>query len=156
MLGTYGVAGAAILLGTMVAAAPLASKADDAASLVDKRIAVMKANGDSLGAVVKVVKGEAPMSPDIVKAAQAVQANAQRIPSLFPEGSVTAKSRAKPEIWARWDEFKQDAARLDSRAGKLAELAAAGDVAALRGQLKEIGDACNACHDTFRKPEEKK
>src|SRR5439155_5492595 len=45
--------------------------------------------------------------------AEAVAANAETmaltsvlVPGLFPEGSLTDKSKAKPEIWQKWPEFE--------------------------------------------------
>ncbi|MGH7278105.1 MAG: cytochrome c, partial [Candidatus Rokuibacteriota bacterium] len=38
--------------------------------------------------------------------AEALAINAQRIPALFPEGSLTATSKAKAEIWQKWPEFE--------------------------------------------------
>ena len=32
--------------------------------------------------------------------------NAQHIPSLFPKGSLTDKSKAKPDIWEKFPEFE--------------------------------------------------
>ena len=32
--------------------------------------------------------------------------NAEHIPMLFPKGSLTDKSKAKPEIWDKWSEFE--------------------------------------------------
>src|SRR5438132_11304516 len=71
--------------------------------------------------------------------AEALSLHAQRIPTLFPEGSLTDKSKAKPEIWQKWPEFEaaaknyvmraetlRDAARSKDRAGAAERRAANG------------------------------
>ena len=38
--------------------------------------------------------------------AETIAINAGHIPALFPKGSLTDKSKAKPEIWEKWSEFE--------------------------------------------------
>lgn len=153
--------GAGLLLGLSVVAVPrLAAQAADAQAadaqaLVAKRQALMKDNGKSLEAIVKVVKGQAPYGPDVVTDAGKVVANSKEIPALFPKDSLTPKSRAKPEIWMQWDKFKSDANDLTTQSAKLVEVAKGGDVHAIAAQLQAVGKTCGACHHEFRKPEKK-
>ena len=61
-----------------------------------------------------------------------------KIPDLFPKGTSLAdmpgKSYAKPEIWDHFDDFKAAAAVLATEAGKLADAAKSGDMAAFAAQ----------------------
>jgi cytochrome c556 len=85
--------------------------------------------------------------------AEAIALHAQRIPLLFPEGSATAKSKAKPEIWQRWSEFQAAAKNLENRAGILRDQALAKDAAAVQATVATFGrDACGTCHTPFRVP----
>lgn len=52
--------------------------------------------------------------------AQAIALHATRIPDLFPPGNTAEKSRAKQEIWQKWDDFRQSAAALQTAADELA------------------------------------
>lgn len=85
--------------------------------------------------------------------AEALSLHAQRIPSLFPEGSLTDKSKAKPDIWQKWPEFQAAAKNLENRAGKLRDQAVAKDAAAVTATVGTFGrEACGACHTPFRVP----
>lgn len=85
-------------------------------------------------------------------AADAIKAAAVRIPSLFPEGSVHEKSRAKPDIWTSWADFKRLSADLEDSAAALAIASRTGlDVAAAS---RSMFQNCKTCHDRFRVPEE--
>src|SRR3990170_6575511 len=61
---------------------------------------------------------------EIAVNAGAVALHATRIPALFPEGTRSAHSRAKEEIWREWDEFRDGARRLAAQADRLAQVAA--------------------------------
>jgi cytochrome c556 len=85
--------------------------------------------------------------------AEAISLHAQKIPSLFPEGSLTDKSKAKPDIWQKWPEFTAAAKNLENRAGTLRDQAVAKDAAAVTTTVGTFGrDACGACHTPFRVP----
>jgi cytochrome c556 len=85
--------------------------------------------------------------------AEALSLHAQRIPSLFPEGSLTEKSKAKPDIWQKWPEFQAAAKNLENRAGTLRDQAVAKDAAAVTATVGNFGrEACGACHTPFRVP----
>jgi cytochrome c556 len=75
----------------------------------------------------------------------------RQFPSLFPKGSeVGHNTRALAAIWSDPDGFQKAAGNLVDAATKLAELAKAGDAEAVAAQVKVVGDACAACHRTFR------
>jgi len=85
--------------------------------------------------------------------AEALSLHAQRIPSLFPEGSLSEKSKAKPDIWQKWPDFQGAAKNLEDRAGRLRDQAVAKDAAAVTTTVSTFGrDACGACHTPFRVP----
>jgi cytochrome c556 len=146
----------AIALGGLLALAvgTAGVAADDAAGLVQKRIDLMKENGTHLKPFVDYTKG-GPYSDKLVGEAQAIAANAKLITPLFPPNSITDKSRAKPEIWQKWDDFEAKAKELGDAATKLAEAAKKDDVAAVGAALKAVGGACGACHEPYRGPEKK-
>jgi cytochrome c556 len=87
--------------------------------------------------------------------AQAIALHATRIPDLFPKGSTSETSKAKEEIWQKWDEFVKSAETLRSEADQLAVTAADGKVDTVGAQAKKVFGACKGCHDNFRKPEKK-
>lgn len=74
----------------------------------------------------------------------------------FPKGSLTEKSRAKAEIWDKWDGFSKIPLKVKSVAAGLSKAAAAKDEAQVEAQFKALGEspfragACFECHKDFR------
>src|SRR5215475_10228832 len=93
-------------------------------------------------------------APDTVAVnAEALSLHAQRITSLFPEGSLTDKSKAKPDFWQKWPEFQAAAKNLENRSATLRDQAVAKDGAAVTTTVQTFGrDACGTCHTPFRVP----
>src|SRR5215831_17899042 len=122
-----------------------------AAEIVEERQQLMKKNGDAW----KSIQENAKTGNWAVVAANAeiISKNAARIPSLFPEGSLTDKSKAKPEIWQKWPEFEGTAKKMETEAARLQSTASAGNAEASQDIVKDFGrNACGACHTPFRVP----
>lgn len=118
---------------------------------VADRQRLMKNNGANWAEVQN--KAKAGNIEGIVVNAEAMALHAQRITSLFPEGSRTEKSKAKPEIWQKWAEFEAAAKNYETRATQLAELSRAKNADAVQATVKEFGrQACGTCHSPFRVP----
>jgi cytochrome c556 len=85
--------------------------------------------------------------------AEVIAVTALQIPSLFPEGSLTDKSKAKPEIWQRWSEFDASAKNLSIWSERLRDASKAKDGPAVAEIMKDYGRvACDSCHTPFRTP----
>ena len=115
----------------------------------------MKDNGAHAKAISEFVESGKGTAADVKMHAEALQANAKRIPALFPAGTsaddMPGKSYAKADIWAKKPEFEKAAYELEELAEKLAEVAGAGDAAAIKTQFASLGkDGCGACHQAFR------
>ena len=81
----------------------------------------------------------------------------KQIQALFPAGSTSPTSRAKPEIWQQWSEFQKYAKMLEADAVKLRAAAQANDASSAQAAAGAIGKAsCGGCHTAFRGPEIKK
>jgi len=79
--------------------------------------------------------------------------SSEKITALFPKGSLTDKSKAKPEIWEKWPEFEADAKNLENWAVRLRDAAHAKNQAQVDAIMKEFGrQACSTCHNPFRVP----
>ena len=109
---------------------------------IKARQAEMKANGKAMGALVAIMKGEAPYdaatvkaSLDAMAAADAAAGEAKAWDASSMEGA-TVETWAKPEIWA------------DARAA----LAATTDEAGFKAAFPALGQACQSCHESFRRP----
>ena len=75
-----------------------------------------------------------------------------KILDLFPKGSISEKSRAKAEIWEKWDEFSKQPGKVKVAAQALADAAKTKNEAEVNTKLKALGDACASCHSSFRAP----
>ena len=129
--------------------------ADDLQAAIDARQNLMKDNGAKMKAMGAVIEAKSGDMAAMQQLALGLQANAAKIADLFPAGSSLAdfpgKSYAKPDIWASFDDFKAAAATLGSEAGKLADAAKSGDMAAFAAQYDATGEkGCGGCHTKFR------
>ncbi len=70
------------------------------------------------------------------------------VPSVFKKPHSDPLSRARPDIWIRWDDFevRTDTAKRAARRLKVARLGS------LRTTLPDMINACLACHQTYRRP----
>lgn len=129
--------------------------ADDMQAVVDARVALMKDNSAKMQAMGAVVQAKSGDLAAMAELASGLQANGMKIPDLVPKGTSLAdmpgKSYAKPEIWAHFDDFKAAAGVLATEAGKLADDAKRGDMAAFVAQYDVVGEkGCGGCHTQFR------
>jgi cytochrome c556 len=118
------------------------------ADVIEKRQDAMKGNSANAKAIKAAV--ESKDYATVEAKAKDIMATADRIPSLFPKGSTAGKTKAKPEIWEKSDDFAKAAKNLSKAAGELAAAAKSGDDAAVGTKVKALGDACGACHKQFR------
>ena len=119
--------------------------------VVADRQRLMKLNGASWADA--QAKGKAGNWEAIAVNAETMAINAGHIPALFPAGSLTDKSKAKPEIWQKWPEFEAAAKRMVAESEKLRDAARSKDQAATEAVMKDFGrNACGSCHTPFRVP----
>lgn len=88
----------------------------------------------------------------IADAAQQIEVASAKLLDLFPEGSRDRSSRALPSIWKQWDAFEMSN-KVFGEAAAAVVIAARedGDVGtAVRGLFQ----ACKACHESFRTPQQ--
>ena len=131
------------------------ASADDMQAAVDARQALMKDNGAKMKAMGAVIEAKSGDMAAMQQLAAGLQANAMKMTDLFPKGTsltdMPGKSYAKPGIWDHFDDFKAAAAVLATEAGKLADAAKSGDMAAFAAQYDVTGEkGCGGCHTQFR------
>jgi cytochrome c556 len=118
------------------------------ADVIEQRQKLMKSNGADAKAINNAVKEKDYAT--IEAKARDIMGNAEKILALFPKGSTTGKTKAKPEIWEKADEFAKNPKNLSKAASELADAAKAKDDAAIAVKVKALGDVCASCHKTFR------
>lgn len=114
------------------------------------RKALMASQGGHSGAIRSVVRGETPFTAHVLVHANAIAGTTAVIPEAFEGGSVVGDSRAKPEIWTNWDDFVAKAQAANEAANALVAAAETGDLAQIQAAFGPLGQACGACHDTYR------
>lgn len=118
------------------------------ADIIEKRQALMKSNAADAKAI--KAASEAKDNATIEAKAKDIMGNAEKIPSLFPKGSTTGKTKATAAIWEKTDDFAKAAKNLGKAAGELAAAAKSGNEAEVGVKVKALGDACGSCHKAFR------
>ena len=99
-----------------------------------------------------MAKGQKPI--DIAEASRVANVIATLAPVFatgFPAGTDQGDTRAKPEIWAQPDRFKQAMDRYNAEAGKMLEVAKSGNADNFKSQFSTLAKACDSCHDDFRR-----
>ncbi len=140
-----------ILAGTFVVGVADAETTPDNA--IKYRQAVLQTLGAGLTGVSMNLKGEVTIPDAIPEHAAAVAAAAPLIAPAFEQdtaGQGSARTKAKSDIWASWDDFQQLAGDTEEAAMALADVAATGDNRAIGQQLQTLGASCKACHDKYR------
>ena len=122
---------------------------------IKARQAEMKGNGKAIGALVAIMKGEAPYDAAVVKssldamaAGDAAASAAHAWDASSMEGA-TIETWAKPDIWAEGSDIGEKyQAWVDARNA----LAATTDEASFKAAFPALGEACQSCHEKFRRP----
>lgn len=99
------------------------------------------------------LKKGAPDKAVVAANAKTISTLATQLPTWFPRGSgVEARpmSEAKPEVWRDAAGFTAASSALQTQAAKLSQLAAAGDLDGVKGQVRNVGMSCKGCHDKYR------
>src|SRR5262249_38616781 len=99
VLGTL----SALAYGSYAGSGSTSAPTMSAAEIVSARQRLMKLNGASWSDA--QAKFKAGNIEAIAVNAETMALNSEHIPMMFPEGSLTDKSKAKPEIWQKRDEF---------------------------------------------------
>lgn len=120
---------------------------------IGERQATFKAIGKSFKAIRGQLEGESPEMAAIVTAATDMNASAQKLESLFPEGTSVADgydTEALAVIWEKPDQFAEAHQRLVDASAKMITIAEGGDVQAVKDHVSAVGGSCKNCHDNFR------
>lgn len=141
-----------VLLGLALSTtAGLAAAAPKPEDDIRYRQAVFNVIGHNFGGVLNAIaKGDRPYDlATAQKTAKLLEALAPLpFDSFGPGTDQGAPNKASPRIWQEPDKFKESAQKFQLEVSKL--YAAAGDPAALKAQVGQVGKACKGCHDDFR------
>lgn len=128
---------------------------------VEARQKIMKGFGGNMKAIAGFVKQGKGSAADVEQRLLRMATASDKIPGLFPKGTDVGKlgpkvSGAKPDIWAKWDDFKKASANLGDQARKFAAVVKTGDKGAIGKAFGGFGKgACGTCHRPFRAKRQK-
>ncbi len=138
-----------ILLGMTVALATANSVQAQEFNIIETR----QAGQDLLSGNFAGIRAVVAAKGDVTKLEEPAKALARwmkQFPTTFPAGSDKGPTKALPTVWSDPTGFHKAADDLVVAAEKLAQLAKAGEADAVTAQVKVVGDACAACHRTYR------
>jgi cytochrome c556 len=127
---------------------------EQALSMMHQRHEDMEALGDQTKAIGKQLKSPSPDIAAIQQAAAKVAELAPKIQPLFPAGTGpdVGKTRAKPEIWQKPEDFALKAHDFEQAANQFNVAAKSGDLSQINATFEALGKTCKACHDLYRAP----
>jgi cytochrome c556 len=119
--------------------------------VIKYRRSVMNVIGWNFGPMAAMVQDKIPFNKEVfARNAGRVAAMSKMPLEGFIPGTEKGETKAKPELWQNFDDFKSKLEKMQGEADKLAEVAKGGDEAAMRAQFGATGKACKACHDEYR------
>jgi cytochrome c556 len=140
-----------LILNVRVAGASDPETASTPQATIETRQAGFKKMGAAMKLIVTQLKSDAPDSAQIATATQVIRSGAEAALHWFPAGSgpeAGSDTDALPYIWQERAKFDALANRLAAESKTLASSAT--DLAALRSQVKVVGEVCSSCHRSFR------
>lgn len=134
-------------------AAPMAGAQETPTAAAKARLAKFRELGGAFKRLNDEVRKGRPDGAVVTAMADKVAAQSATLTTWFPAGSGPSpriETRAKASIWTKGAEFNSLARASSVEAQSLAAMARRGDMGAVQAQAKRLGQACAACHDTFR------
>lgn len=135
------------------AATTYAQQAPKPEDQIRYRQSIMNVIGRQFGMLNAMAKGDAPYNKDAaVKAAGLMETLSTMPLPLFGAGlDKGAPTKASEKVWSEADKFKAAMEKMQGEVKKLP--GAAGDAAALKTAVGDVGKACKGCHDDYREKE---
>lgn len=140
---------AALVALPLVAAAQQPEAAPSLDRVVDIRQSKMGQSGGAVRALMQAASSDADLATVAPRVQWLVQW-ADELPTLFPEGSNSAGTDARPEVWSDHAGFTAAADRFRTSVQAVAAAAAANDRATLATRLGELRETCNTCHAAYK------
>jgi cytochrome c556 len=132
------------------AAVPVVAQQMKAENQVKYRRAAYQLMNLNFGSLDAMTKDKKPYNRDEAVRNADFVAMLSTVPKGFFGEGTDKDTKAKPEIWTHRADFDAKMDKMAGEAAKLPAVARSGDVAALKKQVHEVGEACTACHDEYR------
>ncbi len=146
---TLTLAAAVLALATALPAAAQFAKPEDAIKYRKAAFTVMAAH---FGRVAGMANGRIPFDAKAAADNAEIATAMSKLPFAgFIPGSDTGDTRAKPAIWTDMDKVKNLATKMQDEMVKFNAAAKTGNIDTIKAAAGEVGKACKACHDDYRK-----
>lgn len=124
------------------------AKPEDAMKYRQSALFVMFQN---FARVAAMANGRVPFDANVAAESAAVAAYMGRLPwAAFTPDSDMGNTKARPEIWSNRAKFDDLAKQIVVELDKLAVVAKAGNLDAIKTSVGAVNKACKNCHDDFR------
>jgi len=139
---------------SVVTAVPMdAVSGDQAKSVMHERDEGMEAIGKATKAIKRALEASPPDLAVVRTNAAKIADLSQKATGWFHAGTGpdVGKTGAKPEIWQNPQDFTGKLGDFQKAAAAFNSAAAGSDLAAIKAGFSDLGKACKACHDKYRK-----
>lgn len=148
-----------LLLGAIpiVVLAQEMTETERAQEAVETRQAVFKLMAWNMDPLGEMARNRLPFDAETAeRSASRIEFLAPMIPQLFEMDTrdFEVDTRARDGVWTNVDDFAAKAEELVTAAAELEAAAASGDRATVSRAIVAVGQACGACHDSYRDEEE--
>lgn len=121
------------------------------------RRATERALGGHMSALNTILSGRVKRGKgSVIVHARAIGNIGKLYHTLYPKGSGKGRTRAKPQIWTKPNDFKKAIAAFKRASAKLASVAGKGNLKTTKVAFKAVGKTCGVCHKLFRQPRRKR
>ena len=124
------------------------AKPEDA---VKYRKAVFSVTATHFGRMGAMAQGKVPFDAKLAAENAEIVANMAKLPwHAFGEGTETAETKAKPEVWKQGAKFKEAADKFQAESVKLVAATKTGKEDAFKAAFTATSGTCKSCHDDFK------
>jgi cytochrome c556 len=146
---TLTLAAAVLTVATALPAAAQFAKPEDA---IKYRKAAFTVMANHFGRVGAMANGRVPFDAAAAVANAEIATSMSKLPFVaFGPGTDVGDTRAKPGIWTDGDKVKRLAEKMQEEMVKFNAAAKTGNIDTIKAAVGEVGKACKACHDDYRK-----
>lgn len=119
--------------------------------LVANRKGAMYLQSKYFGPMLAMVQDRSPYDPAVIQRNAEFLAVLTQLPwdDFQPATASLANTKAKEDVYKEAAKFKMGIDGFQSEVQKLGAAARAGDRTAVGAAVRNVGKACNACHETF-------
>ena len=124
------------------------AKPEDAVKYRKSAFSLMATHTGRMGAM---AQGKVPFDAKLAAENAEILANLSKLPwAAFGEGTDTADSKAKHEVWKDGAKFKEIADKFQADAQKLVTATKTGKEDAFKAAFGATAGNCKSCHDDFK------